>query len=51
MPYRDPAVQIVDVKLPLARLFKPDEATLKILGDLAAHKPIPLDSLALDAND
>jgi hypothetical protein len=51
MPYRDPAVQIVDVTLPLARLFKPDEATLKILGELTAQEPIPLDELPLDAND
>lgn len=51
MPYMDPAVQIVDVTLPLARLFKPDEATLKMLGELAAQKPIPFDDLGLDPND
>ncbi len=51
MPYRDSAVQIVDVTLPLARLFKPDEATLKMLGELEAQKPIPFDELGLDPND
>ena len=51
MPYVDPAVQIVDVTLPLARLFEPGEETLKMLGELAAQKPIPFDELGLDPND
>jgi hypothetical protein len=41
----------VDVTLPPARLFNPAGATLKILGELAAQKPIPLDELPLDAKD
>jgi hypothetical protein len=51
MPCRDPAVQAVDVTLPLVRLFQPDEATLKVLGELAKQAPVPLDELPLDAND
>jgi hypothetical protein len=41
----------VDVTLPIARLFKPDEQTLKILGELKDQKPIPFDEIPLDPND
>jgi hypothetical protein len=51
MPYVDPSVQVVDVTLPIARLFKPDEQTLKILGELKDQKPIPFDEVPLDGND
>jgi len=51
MPFKDPAVEIVDVTLPVAKLFKPDEGTLKILGEMAGQKPIPFDELSLDPND
>ena len=51
MPFKDPAVEIVDVTLPIAKLFKPDEGTLKILGEMAGQKPIPFDELPLDPND
>ena len=51
LPYRDPSIEVVDVTLPLARLFKPDEALLKGMDELAKHKPIPFDELPLDAND
>jgi hypothetical protein len=51
MPYQDASVEVVDVTLPIARLFKPDEQTLKILGELKDQKPIPFDEVPLDAND
>jgi hypothetical protein len=51
MPYVDPSVEVLDVTLPIARLFKPDEQTLKILGELAAQKPVPFDEISLDPND
>ena len=51
MPFKDPAIEIVDVTLPVAKLFKPDEQTLKILGEMAGQKPIPFDELSLDPND
>jgi hypothetical protein len=35
----------------MAMLFKPDEQTLKILGELKDQKPIPLDEVPLDGND
>ncbi len=51
MPFKDPAVEIVDVTLPVAKLFHPDERTLKILGEIAGQQPIPFDELGLDPND
>jgi hypothetical protein len=51
MPYQDASIEVVDLTLPIAKLFKPDEQTLKILGELAANKPIPFDELSLDPND
>ena len=51
MPYNDPSVEIVDVTLPIAGLFKPDEQTLKILAELKDQKPIPFDEISLDPNN
>ena len=51
MPYRDPSVEVVDVTLPLARLFGLDERTLKGLDELAKQLPVPFDELSLDWND
>ena len=51
MPYRDASVEVVDVTLPIAGLFKPDEQTLKILGELKDQKPVPFDEVSLDPND
>ncbi len=51
LPYKDPAVEVIDVTVPVAKLFAPDEQTLKILSELAAQQPVPLDELSLDPND
>jgi hypothetical protein len=51
MPYQDASVEVVDVTLPIAKLFKADEQTLKILGELKDQKPIPFDEVPLDGND
>lgn len=51
LPYMDPGVEVVDVTVPLARLFNPDEETMKILDELATQKPVPLDELLLDSDD
>ena len=51
MPYQDASVEVVDVTLPIARLFKPDEQTLKILGELKDQKPVPFDEISLDPYD
>jgi hypothetical protein len=51
LPYCDASVEQVDVTLQVAGLFHPDEATLKIIGELQVQAPIPFDELPLDAND
>ena len=51
MPYRDASIEIVDVTLLVSKLFKPDEQTLKILGELKNQQPIPFDQIGLDPND
>jgi hypothetical protein len=51
MPYQDASVEVVDVTLPIAKLFKADEQTLKILGELKDQQPIPFDEVPLDPND
>jgi hypothetical protein len=50
LPYKDPGVEVIDVTVAVAKLFMPDEQTLKILGELAAQPPVPLDELSLDPN-
>lgn len=51
MPFHDASVEVVDVTVPLAKLFQADEETLGILAELASQKPIPFDELPLDPND
>lgn len=51
MPYRDPSIEIVDVTLPIARLFKPDEQTLQVIEGITKQQPIPFDEISLDPND
>jgi len=51
MPYQDASIEVVDVTVPIAKLFKADEQTLELLGELAANKPIPFDEIPLDSND
>lgn len=51
LPYCDAAVEQVDVTLQVAGLFHPDEATLKIIGELQAQAPVPFDDVPLDPND
>jgi hypothetical protein len=47
MPYKDGAIQTVDVTPALVRLFNPDERTLTIIGQMTAP-PIPFEKLPLD---
>lgn len=49
-PYLDPSIEIVDITLPVARLFHPDEQTLEILEEMKSQDPIPFDELPLDPN-
>ena len=51
LAYMDPGVEVVDVTMPLAKLFKADEETFKFLDDLAALKPAPLEEVLLNPGD
>jgi hypothetical protein len=51
LPYLGKDVETVDVTLPLVKLFKPDEQTLKMIPEIMKAKPVPFDELGLDAND
>jgi hypothetical protein len=51
LPYKDATVEVIDVTVAVAKLFMPDEQTLKTLSELAAQPPVPLDELSLDPND
>jgi len=44
--YKDPAVEYVDVTLPLVRKFTTDPRALKTVDELMKRPPIPLDELA-----
>ena len=48
MPYVDSSIEVIDVTLPIAKLFKPDEQTLKIIEQMKIQEPIPFDKLPLD---
>lgn len=51
MPWHDASVEVVDVTVPVAKLFHPDEDTLKLFDALAKQPPVPFDELGLDPND
>ena len=46
--YRDPAVEYVDVTLPLVRKFTADPQVLRMAEELMKHDPVPLDQLPPD---
>jgi hypothetical protein len=47
-PYKDISVELVDVTMPIVRLFAPTEQTLKIIEQMKGQAPIPFDKLPLD---
>ncbi len=51
MPFVGKGVETVDVTLPLALLFRPDEQTLKLIEHLKTTPPVPFDELGLDPNE
>jgi hypothetical protein len=51
MPFVGDGIETVDVTLPLALLFRPDEQTLKMIEHLKATPPVPFDELGLDPNE
>jgi hypothetical protein len=42
VPYKNPSIETVDVTSHLAKLFNPDEQTLKIIEELSKQPPMPL---------
>jgi len=44
--YKDPAIEYVDVTLPLVRKFTTDPQALHMVEELMKHPPMPLDELA-----
>jgi len=46
--YHEPSAEFVDVTALLAEPFRPDEATRKVIADLAGVEPVPLDQLDHD---
>lgn len=47
-PYQAQGVELVDVTMPIVRLFKPTEQTLKIIEQMKGTAPIPFSKLPLD---
>lgn len=46
--HKDPSIELVDVTANLVKLFKPDEATLKMLGDMDKQPPVSLLELLMN---
>jgi hypothetical protein len=47
-PYQAQGVELVDVTMPIVRLFKPTEQTVKIIEQMKGTAPIPFSKLPLD---
>jgi hypothetical protein len=45
LAYRSPDAKFVDVTEPLAKLFQPDEGTMKLLRELPKHQPLSAEEL------
>jgi len=48
--YKDPAVEYVDVTMPLVRKFSADPRVIGTVTELMKHAPIPLDQLPADSD-
>ena len=49
--YRSPDAQFVDVTEPLAKLFQPDETTMKMIREIPKHPPVSAEELKKHEND
>jgi len=49
--YRSPATEFVDVTESMAKLFKPDEETWKILRDISKHEPLSAEEMKKHKDD
>lgn len=50
LPYSEQGVELVDVTLPLVKLFNPSEQVLKGVEELKNQPPVPFGKLPLDPN-
>jgi len=50
LPYAEQGVELVDVTLPLVKLFNPSEQVLKWIEEMKNQPPVPFDKLPLDPN-
>jgi nucleotide-binding universal stress UspA family protein len=48
--YKDPAIEYVDVTMPLVRKFSADPRIIGTVTELMKHPPIPLDQLPADSD-
>ena len=48
LPYSEPGTELVDVTLPLVKLFNPSEQVLKYVEEMKNQTPVPFDKLPLD---
>lgn len=46
--FKDPAIETVDLTLPLVQLFHPSEQVMKWIEQLKDQKPVPFEELPLD---
>jgi hypothetical protein len=46
--FKNPAVETVDVTLPIVKLFAPTDKVLKWIDEMKAQAPIPFEELSLD---
>jgi len=51
LTYRSPDAEFVDVTEPIAKLFQPDEQTLKMIRDLPKHQPLSAEELRKHKDD
>ncbi|MFZ1935386.1 MAG: hypothetical protein WCB27_24495 [Thermoguttaceae bacterium] len=49
--YRSPDARFVDVTEPLAKLFQPDESTLKMIREIPQHPPVSVEELKKHENN
>ena len=48
--FKDPAIETVDLTLPMVQLFHPSEQVLKWIEQMKDQKPVPFEELPLDPN-
>jgi len=50
VPFRGPGVELVDVTLPIVRLFSPSSKVMQWIEEMKTRDPVPFEKLPLDPN-